>query len=106
MIRLYEIEWELEAREPADWDAGARTLLETFLTAHIPYSSELRTDRDLSAEKIRHALTRHGKPVWKERDVHTFLETLQYAGYGWLRPASVRARLDELARHLQELPFA
>jgi hypothetical protein len=45
---------------------------------------------------------RQGKPVWREKDVQSFIETLQCAGYGWLRPASIRAQLDELARQLQK----
>jgi hypothetical protein len=100
VLHVHEIDWELAAREPADWDQGALPLLETFLASHMPYISGLRADRDLSAEKILHALTRQGKPVWRENDVQSFLTSLQYAGYGWLRPESIREKLDEIARQL------
>lgn len=100
MLHIREIDWELEACEPADWDQGALPLLESFLASHVPYTGALRADRDLSAEKITNALTRHGKPVWRESDIQGFLTALQYTGYGWLRPESVREKFDAIARQL------
>jgi WD40 repeat protein len=60
ILQLREIEWELEARDLEDWDQGVSPLLETFLASHVPYLKGLRADRDLSVEKILHALTRQG----------------------------------------------
>ena len=45
----------------------------------------------------------------ERNDVQTFLETLPYAGYGWLRSESVRERLAEIAHQLHKcnkVPFA
>jgi WD40 repeat protein len=98
LLQLYELEWELEARTPADWDEGARPILQAFLSAHVPYQGKLRPDRDFSNEKLLQALTRRGRPVWNEQDFSLLLQHLQYTGYGWLRPAGVYAKLQEMTR--------
>lgn len=70
-VQLWELDWELAAREPADWDDAALPHLETFLAWHPT------------------PLT--------DRDVDTLLGRLRDAGYGWLRPEGVRAQLHRLA---------
>jgi WD40 repeat protein len=83
-LGLWFLDWELEERDPADWDEGARPYLEIFLTLHTPYTSD--------------GFTRRGKPVWSETDFQQLLHTLGCAGYGWLRPEGVRRKLEEMAR--------
>ncbi len=91
-LRLWELDWELEAREPTDWDAGTRPYLENFLTLHTPLTT--------TWEKIRFALTfRRNKPIWTEKDFKGLLNTLGCAGYGWLRPEGVRRELEKMAAH-------
>jgi hypothetical protein len=97
---VQEVDWELEAHELSDWDEGALPTLTRFLRQHLPRASELRTDRDLSEERILQALTRCGRPVWTEHDFQLLLQRLQHAGYGWLRPSGIRAKLAQLARTL------
>lgn len=70
-VQLWELDWELAAREPADWDNGALSHVETFRAWHPT------------------PLT--------DRDVDTLLGRLRDAGYGWLRPDGVRAQLHRLA---------
>ncbi|MGW7342576.1 WD40 repeat domain-containing serine/threonine protein kinase [Streptomyces sp. NPDC054854] len=70
-VQLWELDWELAAREPADWDDAALSHVETFLAWHPT------------------PLT--------DRDVDTLLGRLRDAGYGWLRPDGVRAQLHRLA---------
>ncbi|MDG4857657.1 protein kinase [Streptomyces sp. T-3] len=71
IVRLWELDWELAAREPADWDEAALAHVKTFLAWHpAPLA---------------------------DRDVDTLLERLGDAGYGWLRPDGVRAQLQRLA---------
>ncbi|WP_435972847.1 protein kinase domain-containing protein [Streptomyces sp. Qhu_M48] len=69
-IRRWELDWELGARELADWDPGAAPYLETFLR-------------------------RHGGQ-WTAGDEEDLLQLLQHAGYGWLRPEGIRSRLDRM----------
>ncbi|MFD8607071.1 protein kinase [Streptomyces globisporus] len=69
-VRLWELDWELAARAPADWDASAE-----------PY--------------VRRFLERHGAE-WPSA-VDDLLRRLQDAGYGWLRPDGVRAQADRMA---------
>ncbi|WP_435972846.1 protein kinase domain-containing protein [Streptomyces sp. Qhu_M48] len=70
-VQLWELDWELAAREPAEWDDAARPHLEAFLAWHpTPLA---------------------------DRDVDTLLGRLRDAGYGWLRPDGVRAQLHRLA---------
>jgi WD40 repeat protein len=96
-IKLWALDWELEDKEPADWDEGARPYLETFLTLHTPYAGTLPHNREPSEDEITLALTRRGKPVWAEEDFQGLLYTLGCAGYGWLRPEGVRRKLEEMA---------
>lgn len=72
-LRLWELDWELEARDAADWDDGAAPFLEAFLR-------------------------RHG-PRWTTRDFDVLSRRLQDVGYGWLRTDGVRTRLDRMAAH-------
>ncbi|NUT95577.1 MAG: protein kinase, partial [Saccharothrix sp.] len=69
-LRLWELDWELDAREVTDWDDGATPFLEAFLR-------------------------RHG-PQWTSRDFDALLRLLQDVGYGWLRADGVRVRLKHM----------
>jgi len=89
------LDWDLEDRQPADWDDGARPYLENFLTLHMPYAAELPTDREGSEEEVRRSLS--GRPKATKADFQRLLETLQHAGYGWLRPEGVKRKLQEMA---------
>ncbi|MFB8138560.1 WD40 repeat domain-containing protein [Streptomyces parvus] len=70
-VQLWELDWDLAAREPADWDDSALPHVEAFLAWHPPRLAD--------------------------RDVDTLLGRLRDAGYGWLRPEGVRAQLDRMA---------
>jgi WD40 repeat protein len=69
-LRLWELDWEFDAPEAADWDPGATPHLDAFL--------------------------RHCGPQWTNRDFATLLHRLEDAGYGWLRASGVRAQLDRM----------
>ncbi len=103
-LRLWELDWELEARDPADWDDGAIPYLETFLTIHTPYAATLPEGREPAEEEITLAFTRRGKPSWTEQDFKNLHYTLSCAGYGWLRPEGVRKKLEEMAANWQGPP--
>jgi WD40 repeat protein len=103
-LKLWKLDWELEDRQPADWDEGARPYLETFLTLHTPYAATLPKDRKPSKNEITLALTRQGKPTWSEGDFKNLLYTLGCAGYGWLRPEGVRRELEKMAADWKGLP--
>ncbi|WP_053198011.1 protein kinase domain-containing protein [Streptomyces viridochromogenes] len=90
-VRLWEIDWELDARRPADWDEAARPHLEAFLTLHTPPYEDGSTYR-------------RGTPTWSEEDFDGLYRTLQYAGLGWLRPSGVRAELSRMASDWWEPP--
>ena len=91
IVRLWEIDWELDTRRPADWDDAARPHLEAFLTLHTPPYEDGSTYR-------------RGTPTWSEEDFDGLYRSLQYAGYGWLRPAGVRAELTRMARDWWDPP--
>ncbi|MGW5782165.1 protein kinase domain-containing protein [Streptomyces sp. NPDC003863] len=69
--RLWELDWELEAREAVDWDEAAAPYLEGFLARHGQHPTDA--------------------------DIDGLLRLLQDAGYGWLRAEGVRAELDRMA---------
>jgi WD40 repeat protein len=66
-LRRWELDWDLEARDAADWDDGAAPYLDAFLR-------------------------RHGSR-WTTEDFDALLRRLQDVGYGWLRAEGVLARL-------------
>jgi hypothetical protein len=101
---LWELDWELEARDPVDWDNGALSYLEVFLTQHTPYTGVLPHWRKPFPWEIQQALTRRGKPTWNEQDFQDLLRQLQYGGYGWLQPEGVRRKLGEIANSWQGPP--
>jgi WD40 repeat protein len=103
-LRRWFLDWELEDRQPADWDNGARPYLESFLCMHTPYAAELPPDGNPTEEQIQRALTRCGKPTWNDTDFHALLYTLGCAGYGWLRPEGVRRELEKMAESWQGPP--
>jgi hypothetical protein len=110
---LWFLDWELEDKQPADWDEGARPYLDIFLYAHTPYAGKLPRNRLPTEEErtvpltqrgkpgwieeVTLALTRRGKPGWTEDDFRQLLHTLGCAGYGWLRPEGVRCELERMA---------
>jgi WD40 repeat protein len=94
---LWFLDWELADNGPADWDEGARPVLEVFLSSHTSYLASLPTDRQPSEEEITRALTRGGKPAWTDDDFQQLLGALGCAGYGWLNPEGVRRELEKMA---------
>ena len=84
--------------DPADWDEGARQYLEDFLTLRTPYAATIPTDHEASEDEVTRALTRRGRPESSDEDFKELLDTLGYAGYGWLRPEGVRHELEEMSR--------
>jgi WD40 repeat protein len=102
-IKLWLLDWELEDRDLADWDEGAKDYLRVFLLQQTPYASSLPEDREPSPEEITLSLTREGKPSWKEEDFQRLLYTLGCVGYGWLRPEGVRRELEKMTEEWDEL---
>ncbi len=96
-LRLWELDWELEARESADWDDGAEPCIRNFLCLHTPYAGELPHGRTPSREETTQTLSRHGMPSWTDEDFRCLVHELQNAGFGWLRPKGVRKKLEEMA---------
>jgi WD40 repeat protein len=81
-LHLWQLDWELEDREPADWDEGARPYLDVFLTMHTSSGG----------------LFRGSKTEWTEQDFQSLLYTLGCAGYGWLRTEGVRQKLADMVK--------
>jgi serine/threonine protein kinase len=94
-LKLWLLDWDLELKQPADWDEGARPYLDIFIQQQTPYAATLPTDREPTEEEITLALTRSGTTTWTEIDFQKLLYTLGCAGYGWLRPEGVRKQLEQ-----------
>src|SRR5262249_651935 len=103
-LKLWCLDWELEIKDPADWDEGIRPHVTTFLTQHTPYAAPLPLDRRPPQPEIPVALPRRGKPSWTDDDFHQLLLTLGCAGYGWVRPEGVRRELEKMAAAWQGPP--
>ncbi|MBX7258066.1 MAG: protein kinase, partial [Candidatus Hydrogenedentes bacterium] len=108
-IRVWTLDWDLEDRNPAPWDDGARACLERFLTIHTPPSGRLPAHRTPSQKEIAAALTRRGKATWTDADIQRFFFALGCAGYGWLDSTGVMAQLEQSAatwRGPRSIPLA
>jgi len=88
-VVLWALDWELNERVPADWHDGARPLLEAFLNRRFTPTSSGTSSTPVSQPPLR----------WSTRQWQTLLAMLGYAGYGWLRPAGVQAKLERMAGH-------
>ncbi|GEM_PF-673400 len=100
-FKRWTLDWDLEDREPAEWDEGARPYLEIFLDLHTPYAEALPGKGEISQEQITPALTRRGEPSWTKKAFQDLVHTLACAGYGWLKPEGIRAQLDAMMADLQ-----
>lgn len=96
-LKLFSIDWELEGKQLLDWEQEAQCYLDNFLWQHTPYAGTLLRDREPTEQEITLALTRQGKPIWTEQDFQDLIYTLGCAGHGYLRPESVRKKLEEMA---------
>jgi WD40 repeat protein/serine/threonine protein kinase len=121
-FKLWILDWELEDKQTADWDEGARPYLEMFLTVRTPYGAEpapqlKRTMKDIvqlplsrlfkatpTDKEIAEALLHRGKPRCTEKDFQALLRLLGCAGYGWLRPEGIRCKLKQIMRHRKGMP--
>jgi hypothetical protein len=95
-LLLWELDWELEVRAPEDWDAGADSLLRIFLAMHILPDSSLPVEYVPDEQETRWAPIYRERFGWTEPDFQALLARLQQAGYGWLSPQGVRARLQDM----------
>jgi hypothetical protein len=78
-LHVWELDWEMDFLDAANWHMGASRIVNTFLLAHTPWPST----------ELRYA-------SWSERDFAQLLYDLEDAGFGWLRPDGVAARLARL----------
>jgi len=105
-VRLWFLDWALQGIQEEDWHEDARVYLETFLTLHTPYESDMPSNRDPTEEEVTRILRRSGKPKFSDKDFERLLHTLRCSGFGWLRPEGVRKRLEEMAADWQSEPVA
>jgi len=86
-LSLWELDWEYEFPGWSDWDEKAKPYLEVFLTRQCSYGDD--------------GISRVGMPKWDEEHFQKLIQTLQYCGYGWLRPEGVKKRLEEMTTNWQ-----
>jgi WD40 repeat protein/serine/threonine protein kinase len=78
-LKRWELDWDLEAREPATWDDAAEPFLRTFIVTYQ-----------------RRSLAGQRKFEWTEQDFDGLIHMLACAGYGYLRPDGVRKQLKKM----------
>jgi hypothetical protein len=104
MVSFWEFLWACEFPDPADWDEGVRPYLASFLTSHTPYAGSLPAAGTPADWQMQVALTRGGRAAWNDEDFEQLLDTLAFAGYGWLCPEGVRRDLEKMAADWQGPP--
>jgi WD40 repeat protein len=84
-VCLWRLDWDYEFPGWADWDERARPFVETFLRAQVA---------DGTAGPLRRVIQRlvplRTRPIG---DAAQLLDTLSYAGLGWIRADGVRRQL-------------
>ena len=70
----------------------------------VPARSVARGGGEPVAGDERDFLMRRGRPSWGDNDWRGLLQTLQHAGYGWLRPDGVRRELERMKAQWQGPP--
>ncbi len=83
-VRVWHFDWQVVARDPLMWDEAALPWADAFLRERVPIGPD--------------GLSRRGAPAWTEEQFQSFLRRLEGAGFGWLRPEGVKARLAELGK--------
>lgn len=102
-VKVWMIDWELEAPPDKEWDDGAAPYLESFLLSHIPYRSDIKGDHTPDASEIAAALTRDGSPVWNESEFRNLMKLLECVNLGWIKPEMVREKLSSSALNIDAL---
>jgi WD40 repeat protein len=90
VVRIWQLDWDYQFPEPIDWDERARPYLENLLrlqSSPLPGAG--------AVERVPEG-AKHARP-WSEEDFDRLIVTLGYCGFGWLRAAGVRKRLEEMA---------
>jgi hypothetical protein len=95
-VRLWELDWEFEPRQPEDWDEDARHHLINFLRVHALHSHLIPNGQESTQERA-FVTTGQSKPLYSEADFTKLLHTLCCAGYGWLKAGGVRRKLKSIA---------
>ena len=103
-LSVWELDWDYEAQEAADWDEGARPLLRMFLTAHTPCALHRLMPPEGTGKDLPEAVGGAIRPTWTQADFTGLLDTLGCAGYGWLRPEGVRRELEKMAANWKGPP--
>jgi WD40 repeat protein len=83
---LWHLDWDYEFPGWADWDERARPFLETFLRAQVAHGTVGLVER------LFQKFVRLRKPP--VADAAPLLETLGYAGLGWIRTDGVKQQLE------------
>jgi len=107
--KVWELVWRMEPRDLAEWDEGARPLLEMLMTANGAWAGTLGTETSMYEPHISQALRRKS-PSWVAWHTPSkglwhlgwnISETLGHAGYGWLTEAGREGSklMDEWARN-------
>ncbi|MFC1603658.1 protein kinase [Planctomycetota bacterium] len=98
-LKLWMLDWELDNKEPADWDEEARPYLNVFLMQQIPFAGVFPVDRKPIDDEDNQTSIHRVRPIWNEIDFERLLEILAFAGLGWLRPEGVHRELEKMARN-------
>ena len=83
-LRVWHIDWTLEAAQRSPWSNDALVLSRAFLATHVALADD--------------GLTRRGAPSWDGGELDRFMRLLAWSGLGWLDKQGVQAALERLKR--------
>lgn len=97
-IRHWTLDWELQARDPVDWDEAAEPYLRDFLALQQARLNYHATNIVAGADNSSSGNQEIHLSSWNEIDFTRLLQELEDVGLGWIRPEGIRNKLESLAR--------
>ena len=94
VLKLWAMDWDLSERQPGDWDKGALPCLKSWLARR---ANGDRVYGPTMARRFGSGLFGATRGAVGDAEMAEVVHLLGCAGYGWLRPEAVRARLDRMA---------
>ncbi len=79
-VRMWTLDWDLEEREPMDWDESATPFIEQFVALKHAYAAQPRT----------------AKRITPQDELPLLTYQLGCAGYGWLRRDAIAQKFKQL----------
>lgn len=105
-VLVWQLDWDLQERNPEQWDWAILPWLGAFLNQQIPYQHEFSQLNLTGANRVNALALQAGQPRWTDKALKRLLYQLSCAGYGWVSEDHLVSHLNSLAAEWQGMNFA